>query len=147
MKICTWANEFRKHSNIKIIKAYWGLVLHIDRYYCCMVDRLFYCICSFGYFPGVRLCFTDVSEPSARSIVCLFFLFCRTTVWNVGQSYAFCNSIFVYTSLRKLMWHGRAECLSRQPYMQSCRENSSFVFELVGVCRTSENGDDLMSVE
>jgi hypothetical protein len=26
------------------------------------------CICSFGYWPGVRLCFSDVSEPSARSI-------------------------------------------------------------------------------
>jgi hypothetical protein len=26
------------------------------------------CICSFGYFPGVRLWFADVSEPSVRSI-------------------------------------------------------------------------------
>jgi hypothetical protein len=27
-----------------------------------------YCICSFGYFPGVRLCFSDVSEPSVMSM-------------------------------------------------------------------------------
>jgi hypothetical protein len=27
-----------------------------------------YCVCSFGYFPGVKLCFADVSEPSVRSI-------------------------------------------------------------------------------
>jgi hypothetical protein len=26
------------------------------------------CIFSFGYFPGVRLSFSDVSEPSVRSI-------------------------------------------------------------------------------
>jgi hypothetical protein len=40
------------------------------------------------------------------------------------------------------MWHGRAECLSRQPSMQLCWESSSFVFELVGVWWTSENGDE-----
>jgi hypothetical protein len=27
-----------------------------------------YCIYSFGYFPGVRLWFADVSEPSVSSI-------------------------------------------------------------------------------
>ena len=27
-----------------------------------------YCICSFGYLPGVRLWFADVSEPSVSSI-------------------------------------------------------------------------------
>ena len=27
-----------------------------------------YCICSFGYFPGVSLRSADVSEPSVRSI-------------------------------------------------------------------------------
>jgi len=27
-----------------------------------------YCMCSFGYLPGVRLWFADVSEPSVSSI-------------------------------------------------------------------------------
>jgi hypothetical protein len=56
--------------------------------------------------------------------------------------YAFCNSIFVYTLLSKLMCHGHAECLSGQPCKQLCGDSSSFVFELVGVCITSENGDE-----
>jgi hypothetical protein len=29
---------------------------------------IIFCIFSFGYFPGVRLSFPDVSEPSVRSI-------------------------------------------------------------------------------
>jgi hypothetical protein len=37
------------------------------------------------------------------------------------------------------MWHGRAKC---QPCMRLCSDSSSFVFDLVGVCRTSENGDE-----
>jgi hypothetical protein len=72
----------------------------------------------------------------------LFFLYCRTVVWNVGELYAFSDSIFVYTLLSKLMWHGRTECLLHQPCMWLRRYRSSFVFELVGVWRTSEKGDE-----
>jgi hypothetical protein len=72
----------------------------------------------------------------------LFFLFCWTVVWNVGQSYAFFKSIFVYTLLSKLKWHGRAECLSCQPCMQLCGDKSSFVLELVGARRASKNSDE-----
>jgi hypothetical protein len=34
-----------------------------------------YCICSFGYFAGIRLCFADVSEPSVRSSHRSHFIF------------------------------------------------------------------------
>jgi hypothetical protein len=35
---------------------------------CIWKTRVDPCMFSFGYFPGVRLSFTDVSEPSVRSI-------------------------------------------------------------------------------
>jgi hypothetical protein len=38
-----------------------------------------YCVCSFGYFPGFRLWFADVSKPSVRSIF-------KGWMWNVCVS-------------------------------------------------------------
>jgi hypothetical protein len=40
------------------------------------------------------------------------------------------------------MWHGCTKCLSCQPCMELGGDSSSFVLELVGVCRTSQNGDE-----
>jgi hypothetical protein len=70
-------------------------------------------------------------------------------LWDYGMHCrlgynAFCNSIYVYTLLSKLTWHGRTECLSRS---SNCMGSCCCVLELVGVCRASENGVESVGIK
>jgi hypothetical protein len=52
-------------------------------------------MCSFGYFPGVRLWFSDVSEPAVSSI----FKGCVVTVeGGSGREYTRCHPIPSHSS-------------------------------------------------
>jgi hypothetical protein len=60
-----------------------------------------FCVYSFGYFPGVRLCFADVSERSVRSIfngsmwsLKLFYL--TTTISNrTGRAFSQAQHVMI----------------------------------------------------
>jgi hypothetical protein len=53
-------------SVLLMVAEWWKGVQNLD----VVTDMylFFFCILSFGYFPGVRMSFADVSEPSVRSI-------------------------------------------------------------------------------